>query len=294
MRIHHLNCGTMCPWGGRLMDGPGRTGPARLVCHCLLLETDQHGLVLVDTGFGLQDMRRAKERLSPFFMAANRIQFHESETALRQVQSLGFKAADVRHIVLTHLDFDHAGGIEDFPGARVHVFRDEMDAATDRHGFIARNRYRPQQWDDNVSFELYAANGEPWFGFESVRDLLGLPPEILMIPLIGHTAGHCGVAVKLPEHWLLYAGDAYFYAWEMDPDRPWCTPGLRAYQTMMEVDRGARITNQQRLRALVHERGPQLQLFCAHDAAEFDACVHAALHPPARRKPFVDAEIAAG
>ena len=47
MRIHHLNCGTMCPWGGRLMDGrKDRAGePARVVCHCLLIETND-GLVL--------------------------------------------------------------------------------------------------------------------------------------------------------------------------------------------------------------------------------------------------------
>src|SRR3546814_15732883 len=28
---------------------------------------------------------------------------------------------DVRHIIITHLDFDHAGGIEDFPAAAVHL-----------------------------------------------------------------------------------------------------------------------------------------------------------------------------
>ncbi len=45
MRIHHLNCGCMCPVGGRLWDGASRGATARLVCHCLLIETDQ-GLAL--------------------------------------------------------------------------------------------------------------------------------------------------------------------------------------------------------------------------------------------------------
>jgi dihydrofolate reductase len=36
-------------------------------------------------------------------------------------------------------------------------------------------------------------DGEPWFGFERVRPLDGLPPEIALIPLIGHTFGHAGV-----------------------------------------------------------------------------------------------------
>ena len=130
MRVHHLNCITMCPPGGRLMDGRRRPKgvPAALVCHTLLLETDQ-GLVLVDTGFGLEDVRNPRPRLSPFFLNLNRPRLNEDMTAVRQIERLGFKAEDVRHIVLTHLDFDHAGGLDDFPMARVHVMNDEVEAA---------------------------------------------------------------------------------------------------------------------------------------------------------------------
>jgi hypothetical protein len=38
MRIHHLNCGCMCPVGGRLWDGVSRGLTANLVCHCQLIE----------------------------------------------------------------------------------------------------------------------------------------------------------------------------------------------------------------------------------------------------------------
>ena len=56
IRVHHLNCGSLRPLGGRFIDGePGAHRLARLVCHCLLLETDS-GLVLVDTGFGTRDV----------------------------------------------------------------------------------------------------------------------------------------------------------------------------------------------------------------------------------------------
>jgi glyoxylase-like metal-dependent hydrolase (beta-lactamase superfamily II) len=270
----------MCPIGGRLMDGRDRgPGPARLVCHCLLIETDSHGLVLIDTGLGLRDVRAPRPRLSGFFMRAMRLPPPESETAVRQVERLGFKASDVRHIVLTHLDFDHAGGIEDFPQAEVHVLQAERQASREeRGGFIGKRRYRPMQWDEQVSWRTYHPGGEPWFGFESVRDLNGLPPEILMIPLVGHSTGHCGIAIRQPDRWLFHAGDAYFHQSEMDPDNPRCTPGLRAYQRMMEVDRKARLHNQDRLRALVRDhgrglrdQGRDLRIFCAHDAAEFAA-----------------------
>jgi glyoxylase-like metal-dependent hydrolase (beta-lactamase superfamily II) len=270
MRIHHLNCGCMCPIGGPLFDGFSRSLTARLICHCLLIETDQ-GLVLIDTGFGQRDIKAPNSRLSPFFINFNRIQFDPKYTALEQIEQLGFGARDVRHIVLTHLDFDHAGGLEDFPEATVHVMLSESEAAQDRRGFIGSQRYRPGQWDEVKRWKYYSAGGEPWFGFEAVRDLDGLPPEILLIPLVGHTRGHAGIAIETPEGWLLHAGDAYFYRHEMGSAKPRCTPGLRAYQWMMDADHKARLYNQDRLRALSLDRSKGVRLFCSHDAIEFKA-----------------------
>ena len=272
MRVHHLNCGTDCPVGGRLFDGYSKGLLGRITCAVQLIETERDGLVLIDTGYGLQDVARPHPRLSRTFHALLNIHFREEETAFRQVQGLGFDPADVRHIVLTHLDFDHAGGVEDFPNARVHVMEAEKDAAEHRRrGFITRRRYRPAQFDAVRDWRTYAGGGEPWFGFDSVRSLDGLPPEILMLPLPGHTWGHAGVAVRLRQGWLLNAGDAYFFREEMDPERPRCTPGLRLYQTLMEVDREKRLANQDRLRALKRERGAEVTVFCSHDALEYEA-----------------------
>jgi glyoxylase-like metal-dependent hydrolase (beta-lactamase superfamily II) len=47
--------------------------------------------------------------------------FHEEDTTVRQVEKLGFRTKDVTHVVLTHCDPDHAGGLADFPHADVHV-----------------------------------------------------------------------------------------------------------------------------------------------------------------------------
>jgi glyoxylase-like metal-dependent hydrolase (beta-lactamase superfamily II) len=270
MHIHHLNCGCMCPIGGALFDGFSRGLFAHLICHCLLVETEQ-GLVLIDTGFGQRDIQAPSSRLSPFFIYFNRIQFNQKYTALAQIEQLGFRARDVRHIVLTHLDFDHAGGLEDFPEATIHVMQAESEAARERQGFIGSQRYCPGQWDEVKNWKFYSAGGEPWFGFEAVRNLEGLPPEILLIPLAGHTRGHAGIAIQTPEGWLLHAGDAYFYRHEMNSPQRHCTPGLRAYQWMMEVDRKARIYNQDRLHALSLDRSKNVRLFCSHDAIEFEA-----------------------
>jgi glyoxylase-like metal-dependent hydrolase (beta-lactamase superfamily II) len=270
MRIHYLNCGTDCPLGGPLFDGFSRGPFAKLSCAAQLVETSD-GLVLIDTGFGTQDVRDPHPRLSKFFHALLNIQFRMEETALHQVKALGFDPGDVRHIVLTHLDFDHAGGIEDFPNARVHVMEAERDSAErKRRGFITRRRYRPVQWDDVRDWRTYSNGGERWFGFEAVRDLDGLPPEILIVPMPGHTWGHAGIAVDTGSGWVLNVGDAYFYRREME-ERRRCTPGLRFYQTMMEVDRKQRLANQQRLRELKQNEAAPVTIFCSHDWKELEA-----------------------
>lgn len=112
MKVHHFNCGTM---------------PLGLVSHCLLIETPS-SLVLVDTGFGL-DCVRAPDEILGVGGRILRPVLDENETALRQVEGLGFDATDVRHIVLTHMDLDHAGGLADFPWATVHVHGPEFRAA---------------------------------------------------------------------------------------------------------------------------------------------------------------------
>lgn len=273
MRIHHLNCGTCCPAGGRLFDGTSDAPLAHLVCHCLLIETNQ-GLVLVDTGYGTRDVARPRPRLAPFFLGLNNPQLREQETAVAQVRRLGFDPADVRHIVITHLDFDHAGGLEDFPNAIVHLTAREKEVADAERGgaFVGTRRYRPCQWDEVEKWRLYPfGGGERWFGFDAVRDLEGLPPEILLVPLAGHTWGHAGVAIKAADGgWLLHAGDAYFYRGEVGGEDYSCPPGLRGYQRLMEVDRKARLENQRRLRALSIEHREEVRLFCAHDVVEFD------------------------
>jgi glyoxylase-like metal-dependent hydrolase (beta-lactamase superfamily II) len=272
MRIHHLNCISSCPLGGRLMDGETRTILERghLCCHCLLVE-GEHGLALVDTGFGLGDVADPSGRLSHFFLTLLRPAFRAEMTAVRQIERLGFAASDVKDIVLTHLDFDHAGGLDDFPQARVHLMAEERDTAVAQRTWMDRQRFRPQQWaSSRPRWTVYSpSQGEGWFGFDCVRDLPGLSADLLLVPLRGHTFGHVGVAVRSGGRWLLLAGDAYFHHGEMHLDEPWCTPGLLMYQTMLEKDRPARLRNQQRLRDLRRAHGTEIDIFSAHDNVEF-------------------------
>lgn len=278
MRVHHLDCGSLKCLGGALVGGHGHPlRRAPLVCHVLLLETSQ-GLVLVDTGIGLDD-RRDRSRLGSHFHFGMKPSLEPEGTAVEQLKARGFKPEDVRHIVVTHLDLDHAGGLPDFPHATVHVLGKEHAAAQARETFKERNRYIPAQWAHAVKWETYAEGGEKWFGFERVTALRGLPPEILLVPLYGHTRGHAGIAVKAPGGWLLHCGDAYFaHASIHGAPGEKAPPGLRFFERAMAMEREQMYSNQARLRTLVQENAG-LQVFCAHDPREFNAACAAGQSP---------------
>jgi glyoxylase-like metal-dependent hydrolase (beta-lactamase superfamily II) len=284
MIVHHLNCISTCPLCGRLMNGESRSmfERGRLSCHCMLIELPDT-LVLVDTGFGLRDVADPRSRLSRFFLALVRPALRDAMTAIRQIEALGYDPRDVGHIVLSHLDFDHAGGLDDFPWARVHLLETERAYAAAQRTWMDRQRFRPQQWSTRGQWRTYGDGGESWHGFAGAKTLDGLPPSILLVPLRGHTLGHAGIAVETSAGWLLDAADAYFDAREMAP-RPRCHPGLRLYQWMLEKDRAARLANQAALRRLAAER-PDIGLFSSHDPVEFERLAARALDVPAGRRP---------
>ncbi len=271
LKIHHLNCGTMCPYCERLITGGGSwTAPARMVCHVLLVETPNDGLLLVDTGLGRADMAHPGQRLGRAFNALLRPQPDPAATAHAQVQALGFRVEDVRHILLTHLDLDHAGGLPDFPEAQVHVLADEHAAAMNP-GLRERARYLPRQWQHSPRWRLHKAGGDTWNGFEQLHPIPGLEDAVFLMPLIGHTRGHTGVAVRDGDGWLIHAGDSYFHRGEMDPERPWAPPGLALFEKAVQTLPRERVHNQERLRTLLRDQAGSISAFCAHDPVEFDA-----------------------
>jgi glyoxylase-like metal-dependent hydrolase (beta-lactamase superfamily II) len=267
--IHHLNCGTMCPRGARMITGEGGLlANARLVCHCLLIEGAE-GLVLVDTGFGLDDTRNPRQ-LGLVFTSIVRPRVNAGETAIAQIRELGFDPNDVRHIITTHLDLDHAGGLPDFPDAEVHLLGRELAAALkpswrDRPRYVAAHWAHGPRWVEHNPPGA-GAGGDEWFGFEGLRILPGSDAEIVLIPLIGHTHGHTGVAIKQSHGWLLHCGDAYFHHGEVATP-PHCPPGIGAFAAFDQVDRGARLRNRERLRELAEHHHDDVELICSHDAS---------------------------
>ena len=263
MKIHHLNCGSLLPRGGALL----MPGGARMACHCLLLETARDGLVLVDAGLGDLDLADPAGRLGPWFKHIANPVGDPQETAARQVVRLGHRAADVRHVVMTHLDLDHAGGLCDFPDAKVHVMDAELQAATRPETAMEARRYRPLHWAHPVQWVSYPTEGgEVWRELPGVRPLRGVADDILLVPLPGHTRGHAGVAVERDESWLLHVGDALMSNRELTGLK---RPALKLYHRAADVEPSlARKTRELLTVAAIQST---IRVITSHDYQDFEA-----------------------
>lgn len=248
IRVHHVNCGTL--------HAPPYPAAA---CHCLLIEGDA-GLTLVDTGIGLADVRDPVRRVGQAAIDAAGFQFDEAQTALRQIEALGFQGQDVRHVVLTHGDPDHAGGLADFPEAVVHVSEEERTAID-----AANPRYSRAQFAHQPRWRTYSQSAERWLGIEARRLDLGRQVEAYLVPLFGHTLGHCGIAVHQADRWLLYVGDAYYLRGELTvDDHP--VSQLAAMRAESDPLRRASLNA---IRRLVSDHAGEVEMFGYHDFSEF-------------------------
>lgn len=193
MTIQVLDCAPMSPWFPRWHIGSP----------CLLVDTD-NGPVLVDTGLGLHDYSNPSP-IVRFFKLDFGIQDNPENTAYRQICRLGTSPKDVQHIIMTHLHFDHAGGLPDFPHARVHVHRREVEAVQHPRTWLEL-AYDKADFAHHPSWVLYDQLDAEWLGFDAIR--LPFSPEMYLVPLFGHTKGHCGVAIKTDGGWIFQCADA--------------------------------------------------------------------------------------
>ncbi len=195
MTIHLLNCFTC----------NARIGRLKTDMVCLLIET-REGLVLVDTGLGLGDYAHPSW-MTQLFRIITALPLDPNEAAVNRIRNLGYQPTDVKHILLTHMHFDHCSGLSDFPHAKVHVHRREYNAFTEgKIRQFTEFAYIPSYIAHQPEFILYEKVDSKWYDFDAIR--LPFDPEMYLIPLFGHSRGHCGITIKTSTGWFFHAGDA--------------------------------------------------------------------------------------
>ncbi len=155
------------------------------------------GNVLVDCGMH-SDLARpgpARDAVSAFFT----LDLDESKLVHARLQDRGVDPADVDFVILSHLHFDHAGGLAQVPNAKVLVQADEWAAGFDDE-LRAANSFRKADYD--LGHDLVTVDGE--------HDVFG-DGAISCIPTPGHTPGHQSVRIRLEHREVVLCCDcAYF------------------------------------------------------------------------------------
>jgi N-acyl homoserine lactone hydrolase len=201
-----------------------------------LLEHPSAGLVLIDTGFhrtvaegNSRDRSRNLGALGR--LMTRNMQMTPDQAVAAQLRERGIDPSDVELIVMTHLHFDHASALGEFPGATVLASRPEWDAAGARnpglHGYV------PAQLDPLLSyrtFEFAPAPAPAQDGLGQTQDLFG-DGSVTLVFTPGHTLGHVSLILRLSERLALLTGDAvYTLATLREGARPWRCEDPRAFE----------------------------------------------------------------
>ena len=230
----------------------GASGTVTVPSTVVVIEHSAHGLVLFDTGinFRVADPEQAEAQWGPGLRERYGATVFTREAAVdARLESLGYRCADVTHVVYSHLHLDHAGGMEHFPTA-VHVAQhDEL-----RHAW----------WPDRWTARGYAlADYLPGRGFE-YRELDGDTDlfddgSLRVLRLPGHTPGSQGLVVDLAHRGrVAFVGDAAHLREQVTADVP----------QVSDWNVEAKLLSYQRLRAL---KRSGIDPFLSHDVEDFAA-----------------------
>lgn len=230
-------------------------------CHCLVLR-DGDRTTLVDSGIGLRDIEEPVARIGQEAIDAAGFQFIPASTAYRQLEAMGCDPASVTDIVLTHCDPDHVGGLADFPNAVVHVGSEEKDNLD-----AGNPRYSSLQFAHEPRWKTYRGNDCDTLGLPSRKVETEIACDIRLVPLFGHTRGHCGVAVKQESGWVLHVGDAYYLRVELDEDQH---PVCELARSRADDDQ-LRLESLDQIRHVLRRHGTIVTIFGYHDTLELPA-----------------------
>jgi N-acyl homoserine lactone hydrolase len=219
------------------------------------------GLILFDAGLDpavQTNPNYVDSAIGRFFMRRLfRIKMQAGETLTNKLAELGFDAADVRKVVVSHLHFDHVGGIAEVPQAELLVSRDEWDQLSGPHperDFIFKEHIqRPGAKWRLVDFE---PTDDPLFApFGGYYDVMN-DGSMILLPTPGHTPGSISMLVRIEgKAPVLLVGDLTYQADLLMNDR---VPGTG--------NRARLLASYAKVRGLKDQR-PDLVILPAHDFA---------------------------
>jgi glyoxylase-like metal-dependent hydrolase (beta-lactamase superfamily II) len=195
VKIYAMTCGWLTSDLSMMLGG--KKGKIRFPVPAYLIDHPR-GKVLFDTGMHPQCEHDAKGRigaLSNFFD----VHFRAGEDIRSRLEQLQIDSNSIEFLINSHLHFDHTGGNELVPNARIVIQEREWEAGHTPE-FIKANGYAPADYDHGHLVQK--VDGE--------HDLFG-DGRIVTIPTFGHTPGHQSLKVRLDSGDVVLTADACYF-----------------------------------------------------------------------------------
>ncbi len=185
--------------------------PFEIPIPAFLIRHPSAGAILVDTGLHPSIASDPKQNFGSTGARIGKPKLAAGEDVPAQLRARGLDPSEVPIVVMTHLHFDHASAISEFPQSTFVLSEAEWIDATHGRGLALRG-YRPEHYDftfdyrtvdfDRGEINSYATFGRTFdlFGDGSVR--LAFTP--------GHSAGHQSVIARLSDRDFVIGGDAFY------------------------------------------------------------------------------------
>jgi glyoxylase-like metal-dependent hydrolase (beta-lactamase superfamily II) len=200
VRVRTLTCGWLTSDASGMV--PGQPGRMRMPVGAFLIEHPA-GTAVFDTGMHA-DLEHSKERMRSTAELFE-VELSDADTVAGQLAARDVAPDDIDIAVVSHLHFDHCGGLVQLPSARLVIQQAEWDAAF-APSLVDFGVFNPEDFD--LGHDRQVVDGE--------HDLFG-DGSVLLVPTPGHTAGHQSLLV---EGRLLLTADACYCRLALDLDAP--------------------------------------------------------------------------
>ncbi len=229
----------------------------RKLSHVSILIQHPKGTFVFDTGLGSEIEGQFHDNFS--FVDRQMFKFTKLESLKETLVKNKFSPDSIDFIIATHLHFDHASGIEDFPKATVWTTREEYDHAISEEANPPA--FIKEQYDAYfIKWKFMDFDTTAYEVFKESYDVFN-DGTVVLVKLPGHTKGSLGMFVNLK------SGKRYFFT----GDLTWAAEAIITPSEKHAIPRGKVDGNREKVKetiVMVHhlkKKKPQIIIVPAHD-----------------------------
>lgn len=227
----------------------------KLVHNAILIEHPK-GRFLWDSGIGTQ----VAAQMEVFaFWEKQLFKIENVNPAIEQLNANSYPIDSITAIIPSHMHWDHASGIEDFPTTPVWIQDAEHEAAHtgEPPGFVISQFDSP-----DINWQTLQLNDTPYQGFAKSLDIYN-DGSLVLVDMAGHSEGHLGLFVNTPTKGsYFFIGDATWTIKGVEDNEG--RPGFVQWLTGVDHDVPKNLTVIDKVHTLSLER-PELVIVPAHD-----------------------------